>query len=338
MRLSAIGDVCNAQATALALARAWPDTHLTWVVGRTEAALVADTPGIEFITFDKRLGFGAVRRLRRDLAGRRFDILLNMHASMRANVASCFIRARRRLGFDRARARDFQWLVTNEQIAPLRQPHVVDGFLQFAAHLGIDVGDPAWAIPVPDDAREFAQTIAHNAGRVLLLSPCSSQRANNFRNWSAENYARVVRHAAERWSARTILTGGPTPLETDYAARIAELAGDCTDNLVGRTSLKQLYALIEAADLVLCPDSGPVHMANAARTPVIGLYATSNPNRTGPYRYRELVVNAYPQAVAGEFSRDVDELRWGQRVRNPDAMSLIGVDAVTARIDQVLGA
>ncbi|MEO0996267.1 MAG: glycosyl transferase, partial [Pseudomonadota bacterium] len=76
---------------------------------------------------------------------------------------------------------------------------------------------------------------------------------------------------------------------------------------------------------------------NAARTPVIGLYATSNPDRTGPYRYRELVVNAYPQAVAREFSQSVAELRWGQRVRNPDAMSLIDVDAVTDRVDQVLG-
>ena len=108
-------------------------------------------------------------------------------------------------------------------------------------------------------------------------------------------------------------------------------------NLVGQTSLKQLYALLADADLVIAPDSGPVHMATAAGTRVIGLYATSNPDRTGPYLARELTVNRYPDAVRAYLGKEVAQLRWGQRVRHPDAMALITVDDVISKIDTYFG-
>jgi heptosyltransferase I len=83
------------------------------------------------------------------------------------------------------------------------------------------------------------------------------------------------------------------------------------------------------------PDSGPVHIASALDVPVIGLYATSNPARTGPYRHREFVVDRYPDAVRRFLGRDPVELRWGARVRHPDAMELIEVQEVCERIDRL---
>jgi heptosyltransferase I len=106
---------------------------------------------------------------------------------------------------------------------------------------------------------------------------------------------------------------------------------------VGATTLKELFALIARAAVVVCPDSGPAHMATAAATPVIGLYATSNPDRTGPYLSRHLVVNAYPEAVQREFGKPVDTIAWGRRVRDPAAMELIRAQDVEARLDEVLG-
>ena len=107
-------------------------------------------------------------------------------------------------------------------------------------------------------------------------------------------------------------------------------------NLIGRTTLKQLLAILDRADLLICPDSGPAHMATAVGTPVIGLYATSNRHRTGPYFSQDLVVDRYPEAVQREFGVPVSQLRWGQRVRDPDAMDLIRVEDVIAKVDQVL--
>jgi heptosyltransferase I len=97
-----------------------------------------------------------------------------------------------------------------------------------------------------------------------------------------------------------------------------------------------LLALLEIADGVLCPDSGPAHMATAVGTPVIGLYATSNPERTGPYFSRDLCVNSYPEAARKYLGKEVADLRWGQRVRDPGAMGLIRLARVNERIDALL--
>ena len=130
-----------------------------------------------------------------------------------------------------------------------------------------------------------------------------------------------------------MLTGGNTLVEQQYGAALSAAGTGQALNLMGKTSLKEFLALIQAADLVICPDSGPAHMATAAGTPVIGLYATSNPDRTGPYLSRDLSVNRYPDATRKYLGKDVDELRWGQRVRHADAMDLITIDDVSGKID-----
>ena len=337
LRLSAIGDVCNAQSAALAIVRGQPGISVTWVVGKTEAALVDGTEGVEFIIFDKRQGLAGYRAVWQALAGRRFDALLMMHASMRANVLSLGIRAHQRVGFDRGRARDWQWLFSREQIAAAANPHVVDGFMSFVHHLGIDVQEPEWAIPIDPADASFASH-QRGDGPLIVLSPLSSVRANNYRNWATARYIDVARYAIETYGATIIVTGGGRDDEHDVANQIRGRLGGSVRSLVGQTSLKGLFALISEADLVIAPDSGPVHMAVAAGTPVIGLYATSNPDRTGPYRSRDLVVNAYPEAVRQFLGKEVSELRWGQRVRDPAALDLITVAEVCARIDQALGA
>jgi heptosyltransferase I len=337
VRLSAIGDTCHTLPVLRTLKTAWPDTAITWIIGRTEASLMADIPEFEFITFDKSAGLAAYRDLGRRLAGRRFDALLMMHASLRANAVSRLVPARRRIGFDRQRARDFQWLLSGERIPHRPREHVMDGLFGFAEYLGVGDRHLVWDIPLADSDRRYAAAQMPGGRAWLLLSPCSSQRARNFRNWSAANYARIVDYAAERYGAGTVLTGGPTPLEREYGEAIAAAAAHTPVNLVGTTTLKQLFALIARATVVVCPDSGPAHMATAAATPVIGLYATSNPDRTGPYLSRHLVVNAYPEAVRREFGKPVDAIAWGRRVRDPAAMELIRAQDVEARLDQVLG-
>jgi len=337
VRLSAIGDTCHTLPVLRTLKAAWPETAITWVIGRTEASLMADIPEFEFITFDKSAGLAGYRELRRRLAGRRFDALLMMHASLRANAVSRLVPARRRIGFDRERARDFQWLVSDERIPHRPREHVMDGLFGFAEYLGVTERHLAWDIPVADADREYAAGQLPAGRPWMLLSPCSSQRARNYRNWSVDNYARLVDHAAERHGAGTVITGGPTTLEREYGEAITAAAANKPVNLVGASTLKQLFALIRRAAVVVCPDSGPAHMATAAATPVIGLYATSNPDRTGPYLSRHLVVNAYPEAVRREFASPVSEIAWGRRVRDPAAMDLIRADAVAARLDEVLG-
>lgn len=334
LRLSAIGDVCHTLPVVRTLQDHWPETHITWIVGTLEHSLLDGIPGIEFLPFDKRGGFAGWRCLYGQLSKHRYDALLHMQVALRASAISLGVRAPLRLGYDRARAKDLQWLFTNRRIAAREREHVMDGLFGFAEALGAPRGRPRWDIPVSAADAAFAETQV-NAHPTLIISPCSSQRARNFRNWPAERYIAVARYAMERHGMHVIVTGGPSALERDYGARIAAaLPGSV--NLVGATTLKQLFALLARASVLVSPDSGPVHMANAAGTPVIGLYATSDPERTGPYNQREWTVNRYPDAVRKFLGKDVEAVRFGQRVRHPDAMDLITVEDVTRKLDRLV--
>jgi heptosyltransferase I len=270
----------------------------------------------------------------RALGGRRFDALLHMHASARANVVSVLVRSKLRIGFDKARARDHQWLFTNTRLPARRERHVMDGLFEFADLIGVPHGAPRWDLPIRAEDRAAVAPHFASGRPTLVISPCTGQRFRNYRNWRVESYAEVADYAATRYGAQVLLTGGKTAIEDSYGRDIAAMAGRAKPtNLIGTTTLKQLVAILQRSTVVLCPDSGPAHMATAVGTPVVGLYATSNRHRTGPYFSQHLVVDKYPEAVAREFGRPVETLRWGQRVRDATAMSLITVADVTAKLD-----
>ncbi len=337
IRLSAIGDCCHTLPVIRTIQRAWPETTITWIIGATEHQLFAGMTGVEFVIFDKARGYRAYADVRRQLRDRRFPILLDMHASMRANTASCMVRADERIGFDKARAKDWQWLFTNRKIPAKPRQHVMDGLFGFAETLGITDRELRWDIPIADAERELVNELGAEGRPLCVISPCSSNRLRNYRNWSVDNYVAVADFLSSRHGVHVILTGGPADHERAYAKEIRDAVACPVTDLVGRTSLKQLLALIKRADLVICPDSGPAHMATAAGTPVIGLYATSNRHRTGPYSSQHLVVDEYPEAVRREFDKPVDALPWGKRVRDSNAMNLIRVESVLAKVEQVLG-
>ncbi len=336
LRLSAIGDVCNTVPLVRTLQRAWPQTKLTWIIGRVEAALVGDLPGVEFIIFDKKAGRAAFHAVREELGGRRFDVLLHMQAALRASLLSRVIDADVRLGFDRERAKDMQTLFTNCRITPQKEPHVLDGFFAFAEALGIEGRDYRWDIPIPEAAAARAAEWLPDERKHLVISPCSSVRRLNFRNWRPERYAAVADYAAERYGLHTVITGGPTDLEREYSRFIREKMQHPATDLVGVTSLKELLAVLGRATAAIAPDSGPAHMATAVGTPVIGLYATNNPGRTGPYFSRQWTVDKYPEAVREAFGKEASELAWGRRVRGESAMDLIEVEDVVERLDALM--
>jgi heptosyltransferase I len=238
-----------------------------------------------------------------------------------------------RLGFDRARAGDLQWLFTSHRIAPRPRQHVVDSFFGFTEALGIAEHVLAWDIPIPDDAQNFARERLSDSQPVLVISPCSSM---SYRNWSADGYAAVADYAVSRHNMQVVLCGGTTDIERDYGARICAKASHAPVNLIGKTSVKQLLAILKAADVVVAPDSGPAHLATAVATPVVGLYACTNPDRARPYLSADLVVSKYREAVLAKYGKPVEALPWGIRVRDPGTMARITSADVIAKLDQAM--
>src|SRR4029077_15152322 len=127
--------------------------------------------------------------LRAQLRGRRFDLLLDMQLSFRASLVSRLVDSPIKLGFDRQRARELQWLFTNAQIEPADSEHVLDSFMGFARACGIEPAAPRWNVVLPPSALDYARGILTARRPTLLISPCSSHAA---RNWSADRYAAVA--------------------------------------------------------------------------------------------------------------------------------------------------
>jgi heptosyltransferase I len=331
-----VGDICHTLPVVRTIQDHWPNTKITWVIGKLESTLVDDVPGVEFVVLDKSRGLRAYRDLSTEMRGRFFDALLHMQVSLRSSVASRLIPAPIRLGFDRDRAKDFQWLFTTHRIEPKRHQHVMEGLFGFAHTLGIQESTLCWDIPISDRAREFAARHVGTDRRTLVISPCSTSRYRNWRNWSTEGYAAVADYAVEKHHMSVILTGGSTDMEKRYGDEICRLARHPPTHLIGQTDLKELLAILDKAHVLIAPDSGPVHMATTVGTPVIGLYVTSNPMRTGPYLSQPWVVNKYPEALEAELGKTVDEVPWGRRIRNPDAIDRVRVGDVTQKLDELI--
>jgi heptosyltransferase I len=338
LRLSAIGDTCHVVPLLRTLQSAWPRTRFTWVIGKLEAKLMSLIPDVELITVDKAAGLSAYSRLRTEMKRRgAFDLLLHLQLSIRASAATACIPAPIKLGFDKPRARELQWLFTNRRIAERTREHVLDSFLGFADALDVPRIEPRWDIPLPPAALAYAEQLIPSTPKAaqptLLISACSSHRA---RNWLPERYAAVAEHAVRKQGMRVILCGGPAAIEREMAAAIAK---HCTVPLVdqvGKDTLPQLLALIARATVLLTPDSGPAHMATMVETPVVGLYAATNPQRSGPYESRRWCVNAYDEAARKFLGKPAAELPWTTKIEAPGVMELIEVPAVCNKLDQLL--
>lgn len=336
LRLSALGDVCHALPVVRTLQAHWPDCRISWVIGKPELALLGDIPGIEFILFDKSTGWRAFATLRKAMVGRRFDVLLHMQTSARANLAALLVPAALKVGYDAARSREGHNWVVNRRIAPRAGGHQIDDMFGFAEALGVCERFLVWDIPVPQAAAEFAEAKLPGNQPTLAINVCSSPSGRVHRDWHPDGYAAVVRHAVLKHRMRAVLCGGSSEREQQAAQRIVDAANIPVTNLVAATNLKQLLAVLRKSAVLVTSDSGPAHMATAVGTPVIGLYAATNPYQTGPYLSLDWVVNHYPAAAQREYGKPVEQLPWGVRVHDAQAMADIGADEVCAQLDRLI--
>lgn len=332
LRLSAIGDVCHAVSAVQAIQKVHPNAKITWVIGKVEAMLLQGLPGVELVVFDKKQGRAAFKALKQRFKGQRFDVLLNMQVAFRAGLVSRCIPARVKIGFDKARSKELHSLFINKRIDAKSEPHVLEGFMQFAEQLGVEDFTPHWQLPLSGaDKAKAVELVGDNGDPLLVISPAASKAE---RNWLPERYAAVAKYAASK-GFKVALTGGPTDMERALAADIISQCDFEVNNLVGQTSLKELTCVLALATVVLAPDTGPAHMATTQGTPVIGLYAHSNPKRTGPYLSQQYVVESYFDAVKEQHGKPAEQLPWGTRVKG-ELMHRISVEAVTAMFDKVV--
>ena len=333
LRLSALGDVSHTIPVVRALQKKWPSAEITWVCGKFEYKFLQLLEGIRFVVFDKKAGLKEYFRLWKALKGERFDVLLQMQVAARANIASLGIKSEIRLGWDKARCRDLHQLFINHQVAAVYQQHQVEGFLSFAEALGASASDVEWQLPLTENALAFAEQYIDATKPTMVISACSSHR---LRNWQAERYAALADYAIEQYGLQVILSGGPSDIEREMAQDIVSHMKNDALNLVAKDTLEQLLGLLSKATVVVSPDSGPAHLANALGVPVMGLYACTWSRRSGPYSSLNYCVDEFEQAARVFLKTTADQLPWGSKIEKPGVMELIQLEDVKRKLDQLL--
>lgn len=334
VRFSAIGDVVMAAAAVRALRHSLPAATITWITSPLAYALLQGMKGVQFEVVEKPRSLADYFAFYRKFRHRRFDVVLAMQANLRINLLYPALHAPVKIGFDRKRAREGQWLFCNRRI-PFRDVHLVDSFLAFIEMLTGKEIAAIWELPVNtsdlDWAREQLQALPKP---WIAIHPHASKSE---RNWLPDRYAEILKKSVARWHCGILLTGGYSPAELTLCDRLSQLVPGHTLNLCGKTTPGQLAALLSEVDILIAPDTGAVHIARAMDTPVIGLYAVASPALTGPYRQMEYCVDRYPQAVKKYLGKDSAQLPWNTRVHHADAMSLIEADDVMRQLESFFG-
>jgi heptosyltransferase I len=290
--MSAVGDAVHVLPVINALKRANPRTRITWVLQPGPATLVRGHRSVdEIVIFDRARGWRAFADVRSELAKHRFDLVINLQVYFKAGIVTAFTRAPIKLGFDRARARDFNWLFTNAKIPAHAVQHVQNQYFEFLGALGVSPDPVEWDLgPWPDERAGQAQFLASVNRPVASIVIATSKPE---KDWIPERWAEVADALYLRYGMQVVLVGGTSERERAAERIVMERTSHKPRSELG-SGLRKLVSILDASSLVLSPDTGPLHMSIALDRPVISLMGYTNPKRTGPYRkFHDLMIDVY---------------------------------------------
>lgn len=332
LRLSALGDCINAYGLICAMRKASKNISVSWVIDSRFASLFIDSDGNELVNLIKAdiKNQGLIKtflNLKKQLKNKKFDSLLNIQTSIKASIISLCIKAKTKIGYDKQRSREGQRFFVDRIIDTPKDPHVLSGFLSFAKSIGLDNIQPQWDFKLTHNELAKADELLDTDKKVFCISPAS---AKSIKNWTVDGYSSIANYAHTK-GFEVVLLGSNAQKEKKLCADIESRLSFKCKNLCGKTSLRELCAVVSKSCLVLSPDSACMHLASALNIPVIGLFAIHNPNRVGAYNFRDIEVSVYEQEAAKELKGA--NFSWRYRVKNENAMKNISVNDVIQAFD-----
>ncbi len=290
--MSAVGDAVHVLPVINALKRANPGTRITWVLQPGPTALVRGHRSVdEIIVFDRARRLMAFADVAAELSKRRFDLVINLQVYFKAGIVTGATHAPVKLGFDRARARDLNWLFTNRKIPASPVKHVQDQYFEFLTALGVSPQPIEWDLGPWPKEREWQYRFKSSIERPIASIVVGTSKPE--KDWIPERWAEVADALHDQFGMQVVLVGGKSERELAAERIVMGRARHKPRSELG-SGLRNLVSILDASALVLSPDTGPLHMTVALDQPVISLMGYTNPKRTGPYRrFHDLVVDAY---------------------------------------------
>lgn len=304
IKMSSLGDVLHVLPSVAALRKRFPKARLTWLVHPQFSGFVPDPPIIdEVIYFDKvkfnKMSLGEkwayFKEMRALLHSRKFDLVIDMHGLFKSAVLAAISGCDNRIGF--CEMWEGSGLVSRPVRGEHAKGHAIEQYLDVVRYLGCPVDEISF--PMPDLQKEWEavqkKTEAVKEPYVVLVPGARWDT----KIWPAEHFAKLA-DMILRDGKQVILAGGPE--DAPLGAQISKLAPGATD-LTGKTSLRELGALIRHCTVYISADTGPLFIAMAMKKPLIALYGPTRPDKTGPYGSGDAVVLKAPVACAGCLKR-----------------------------------
>ena len=298
VRLSSIGDIVHALPAAAALAETFPHAHIHWVVEKRHALLLEGNPHLRrIVTLDtlgwrKHLTSSAtwleIRNGTSDLRQTLYSAALDFQGLWKSAVVAWLSRARERIGFSEPWLREpGAGILYTQRVSPREHVHVVEENMALVERLGARAG--RWQFPLPwnDEDDTYVDTLlnATAIGDFIIVNPGGGWQS---KCWSPENYAALIRQMAATRTEQILLTGSPP--EEPMIDGILKGAGTKRARYVP-TTLVQFIALARRARLFIGGDTGPLHLAAAVGTPIVGIYGPTDPVRNGPFATDDIALS-----------------------------------------------
>lgn len=295
IKLSAIGDVVQSLPVLAALREEFPEAHIGWVVGEAAAGLLESHPMLDEVIIFPRKGLGAMASnpsgwpaffsktaafLRR-LRARDYDFVIDLQGLFKSGFIAFSSRARAKVGF--SNGREFSSFFLNTRL-PAYDPdeHAVLRYLRIASYLGAKTDRPVFPVGIDDKDRERLDALlrgfgAHDAP-IMCMVPGA---AWNSKRWTSRGFSEVAGYCVDKLGLLPVIAG--SGIDRGLAGDIMSFTRKRVIDLTGRTDLKMLAALFERSNVTVSTDTGPMHLAAAAGSPVVALFGPTAPWRTGPF-------------------------------------------------------
>jgi heptosyltransferase I len=290
--LSSVGGTVWTLPVLNAIKRKAPRSHVTWVLQPGPASLVREHPAVDdIVLLERKRGWRGFRDVRDALQQRRFDVSITLQVYLKAGIVTSFVHAPVKVGYDKARTKDWSWLFTNRRIAARPRQHMQDEFLEFLRPLGVPVEEVEYRIgPWAHELalrRQFTESLERPAAAIVVGT------TNPEKDWPADRWAQVAESLRHDFNLEPVLVGGRSDRELQTEAAMRAHMSFAPRSTLG-CPLRELVGILDASSLVLSPDTGPLHLAVALDRPVIGLYGYLDPRRVGPYqKFKDLLIDVH---------------------------------------------
>ncbi|MCX7965917.1 MAG: glycosyltransferase family 9 protein [Syntrophorhabdaceae bacterium] len=303
VRLSSLGDVLMTIPAVFSIKDAFPTTHISWLV---------EGPVSDFLSYQRKIDriikfprgelslelkkgniFKAIKKIGvflKELRAAEFDFILDFHGIIKSVILSRLSRGKKIIGFGEKYAKELSYLFYDIVIdGEDRRLHKVDRNMLIARYLGSKSDVPEIKLNVPAHYHEYIDDFFKTqglTGDVFAVNPFSSS-GSGFKRWDFKNYAILIRRISDELRAKTLILWGPG--EFKEANRLKEEAGKYA-YLACPTDISQLYALLQRVKVYISGDTGVMHLAAFAGTPVVAIFGPTDHKVNAPYGSKSITV------------------------------------------------